>query len=72
MKLRKERWRNKGLWIAIASLILLVLQDLGLNITPEHYQQYVTLILSITIMAGIINDPNLGEWYDDKEGTNDK
>ena len=67
MKLKKERWRNKGLWIAVASLVLLVLQDLGFDITPEHYQQYVNLILSVAVMAGIINDPNLGEWYDDEE-----
>ena len=67
MKLKKERWRNKGLWIAVASLVLLILQDLGFDITPEHYQQYVSLILSVAVMAGIINDPNLGEWYDDEE-----
>jgi len=66
MKLRSERWRNKGLWIAVASLVLMILQDLGFNITPEHYQQYVTLILAIAVMAGIINDPNKGSWYDDE------
>ena len=67
MKLRNERWRNKGLWIAVASLILLILQDLGVPVTPEQYYEYVRLIFLVLILAGVINDPNEGEYFSDKE-----
>lgn len=67
MKLKSQRWRNKGLWLAIAALGYKVLVDLGFTISPEHYQSYIDLILTIVIMFGIISDPNEGEWFSDTE-----
>lgn len=66
MKLKKQRWRNKGLWLSLSALVLMVLKDLGFDIAPEHFQQYVSLILGIMVMAGVISDPNEGEWYNDE------
>jgi uncharacterized membrane protein len=63
-----KRWQNYGLWVAIASLLFMIVQDLGLHITPEKWNAYVDLILGILIMLGIVSNPKEGKWYkDDKE-----
>lgn len=67
MKLKSQRWKNKGLWIALAALVYKILVDLGFSVSPDHYQTYVDLIISIVILLGIINDPNEGEWFSDTE-----
>jgi uncharacterized membrane protein len=65
----KERLRNYGLWVSIASLLFMIVQDLGLHITPEKWNAYVDLILGILVMLGIISNPKEGKWFsDDKEG----
>lgn len=67
MKLKSQRWKNKGLWIALAALVYKILVDLGFNVSPDHYQTYVDLIISIVLLLGIISDPNEGEWFSDTE-----
>ncbi len=52
----KARLRNKAFWIAIASAIALLVQQLGLNIFPANYSDIVNSILSILTMIGIIVD----------------
>ncbi|MGM7680976.1 hypothetical protein ACSVDA_02360 [Cytobacillus sp. Hm23] len=37
--------------------ILPIIQDLGLQITPEHYNAYADAVLGILILLGIINNP---------------
>lgn len=54
----KNRLKNYGLWISIASLVFMILQDAGVIITPEKYQAYVDIILAILILLGIINNPD--------------
>jgi len=52
-----NRLKNYGLWIAVSSLFLMILQDLGIPITPEKYQAYSELVFTILILLGIINNP---------------
>ncbi|MDX8367867.1 holin [Cytobacillus sp. IB215665] len=52
-----NRYKNYGLWVAVAALGLMIIQDLGLQITPEHYNTYVDAILGILVLLGIINNP---------------
>lgn len=52
-----KRLKNYGLWVAIAALLFMILQEFGVSITHEKYQIYVDLLLSILIMLGIINNP---------------
>ncbi|WP_160673046.1 phage holin [Clostridium sp. C8-1-8] len=65
----KSRFRNYGLWVAIAALIPMVLQGFGLDILPSNYKDIINAILSILVMAGILNDPTtVAKWFlDDKK-----
>lgn len=62
----KSRLRNYGLWVSVASLVLLVLQSLGVPITPEQYNEIVNTILGILVMLGILNNPTTeNKWFSD-------
>lgn len=61
-----KRWQNYGLWVAVASLLFMIVQDLGFHVTPEKWDVYVDLILGILIMLGIISNPKEGKWYSDE------
>lgn len=52
-----SRLKNYGLWVSILALIPLVLKQFGIYIIPEEYTQITTAILSILVMAGILNNP---------------
>jgi len=43
-----------------------VLQDAGVNITPEKFNAYVQAILGILVLLGIVSNPKEGKWYQDK------
>ncbi|NNU85350.1 holin [Geobacillus sp. BMUD] len=60
-----ERFKNYGLWVSVASLLFMILQDIGVHITPEKYHAYVDVILTILITLGIISNPKEGKWYHD-------
>lgn len=62
----KERFRNKGLWLSTAALILLVMQNTGVHIAPEKYNEIVNGVLAVLTALGLFNDPTTGEWYSDK------
>lgn len=55
------RWKNYGLWVAIIALIPLVadaLEAYNINvILPGNYDILAKAILSILILAGILNSP---------------
>ncbi|EHK2441680.1 hypothetical protein QTI99_06185 [Clostridium perfringens] len=50
--------KNYRLWLAIFALIPLILEGFNLSILPSNYNEIVTLILSILVMGGILNNPN--------------
>ncbi|ENZ03360.1 phage holin [Clostridium thermobutyricum] len=52
-----SRLKNYGLWVSILALIPLILKQFGIYIIPEEYTQITTAILSILVMAGILNNP---------------
>jgi phi LC3 family holin len=55
----KARLRNKAFWVAMASAIALLIQQLGFkNLIPSNYADIVNSILSILVMLGIIIDPS--------------
>lgn len=67
----KNKWKNYGLWAAIAALIPILVQSLGvydINILlPDNYEQLVATILNILVLAGIISNPSIGKGFKDKE-----
>ena len=60
------KWRNKGLWLSLGSLIVMILND-SLGITPGQSEPYVDLVLGVLIAAGVISNPSKGEGFKDKE-----
>lgn len=59
-----ERFKNWGLWAALAALGGLILNDMGL-VAPDKYEQYVDMIFAVLIAAGIINNPASGNGFKD-------
>lgn len=66
-----KRFRNYALWVAIFALVALLPDTLGtydINlILPGNYGKLVEVILSILVLAGIINNPTTErkDWLDD-------
>ena len=52
----KARLRNKAFWIAMASAVALLAQQLGLNIFPSNYEEIVNSVLTLLAMIGIVVD----------------
>jgi len=52
-----SRWRSYRLWLAIAALTGMVLQDLGIITMLDRFEGYVNVILMILILLGIIRSP---------------
>ncbi|WP_461200811.1 phage holin family protein [Anoxybacillus sp. TBDG-1] len=61
-----ERFKNYGLWLAVGSFVLLLLQTFGVDLDLGKYEQLWNAFLSILVMAGILNNPSLGKGYRDK------
>jgi uncharacterized membrane protein len=62
-----KRFKNYGLWVAVAALVGMILQDAGVSITPEKYDAYVNAILTVLVLAGIVNNPTSGRGFKDEE-----
>lgn len=55
--MNKKRFRNYGLWVSLASLILIALQGFGVNIASEQYNEVVNAVLGILTLLGVISNP---------------
>ncbi|HWO95148.1 MAG TPA: holin [Bacillus sp. (in: firmicutes)] len=62
-----NKWRNSGLWLALAALLGMILQDTGVPITPERYEMYMDVVLGVLAGAGIISNPAVGKWFVDRD-----
>jgi phi LC3 family holin len=60
------RFKNYALWIAVASLILLMLQMFGVSIAEDKYNEVVNAVLTVLVLAGVVNNPSNGKGYSDK------
>jgi len=68
----KDKFKNRGLWIALFSLIGMVLMDTIPHFNAGRYQEYVNIILVILIAAGVVSDPTSGKWFTDNKDTQNK
>ncbi|MEB9541167.1 hypothetical protein COL26_30760 [Bacillus thuringiensis] len=68
----KEKFKNRGLWVALFALLGMVLMDTIPHFNLGRYQEYVDVILFILAAAGVISNPSAGKWFADnqKEGEN--
>jgi uncharacterized membrane protein len=64
-----SRFKNYPLWVALASLVLLVLQAFGLPIVEAEYNRVVNAVLSVLVLAGVINNPSQGSGFKDEDKT---
>lgn len=65
-----NRLKNYGLWISIAAFIPMFLKGIGHDVIPANYNELVSSLLSILVVAGIINNPqteNKGFLDDNKD-----
>lgn len=53
----KKRLRNYGLWVSLASFVLLLLNNFGVDIDESKYNGIVDSILAILVLLGILNNP---------------
>ena len=51
------RFRNKAFWISLASAVILLVQQLGLDIFPNNAMEIVNTLLSIFVILGVVVDP---------------
>ena len=52
----KLRFKNKATLIAIASTVILLIQQLGFKL-PDNIADIVNTFLTLLVLLGVINDP---------------
>ena len=52
----KLRFKNKATLIAIASTVILLIQQLGFKL-PDNIADVVNTFLTLLVLLGVINDP---------------
>ena len=52
----KLRFQNKATLLAIASTVILLVQQLGLKL-PDNIADVVNTFLTLLVLLGVINDP---------------
>ncbi|OOM71080.1 bacteriophage holin [Clostridium puniceum] len=67
----KSRFTNKTFLVAMASAIVLLTQQLGLDIFPSNWADILNTILTIFILLGIVIDPSTSG-ISDKKGNSEK
>ncbi|MFZ7175757.1 phage holin [Streptococcus hyovaginalis] len=53
----KLRLRNTTFWLTLIPLLVLLLQQIGLNIVPENWEEVFNTIMAILTLIGAVNDP---------------
>lgn len=68
-----SKWRNYGLWTAIVSAVLLVVQTVGslfgATFLPEQYDGVTAAanaVLGLLVVLGIVSNPEVGKGFADK------
>jgi uncharacterized membrane protein len=62
-----KRFKNYGLWLAVASLGLIIAQAFGLSIAEDKYNEVVNAVLTVLVLAGVVNNPTSGTGFKDEE-----
>ena len=63
----KEKFKNYGLWMSVASCIIMLLQACGLRIDVPYVNEIISAVLGVLVVLGIISNPSDGVGYIDKE-----
>lgn len=60
-----SKFRNKGLWLSIVSLLFLILKKFGVIEDTGFWDIVTTTLASALVTAGILSNPTDGDFYDD-------
>jgi uncharacterized membrane protein len=62
------RFKNVGLWVSVASSLLIIAQAFGVDISPDKYNDVVNSVLSLLVVLGLLNNPTTDNKFygDDK------
>lgn len=52
----KSRFKHKTFWVALASAVILLCQQLGLDVFPENAMEIVNTVLLICMILGVVVD----------------
>lgn len=63
----KLRLRNKTFWATLIPLIVLLLQQLGLNFVPDNWEEIFSTVMAILLLVGVINDPTTAGLNDSEQ-----
>lgn len=58
-----SRWKNYGLWVSLFALMPMLLEAFGVDVLPHNYEEVVKGILTVLVLAGLINNPESGKGY---------
>lgn len=61
----KDRFKNYGFWVALASGIMVIIQAFGLKIDVPYVNEVITAILGVLVLLGIVNNPTDGKGFGD-------
>lgn len=56
-ELKKVDWRNYKMWIALAAIIPLMFQAIGVDLLPANYNSLVNTFLTLFVTIGILTNP---------------
>lgn len=63
----KEKMKNKGFWVSLASAVIVVLQACGLKLDLPYVNEIITGVLGVLVVLGIVSDADSGRGYKDEE-----
>lgn len=59
----KERLKNVGFWISLASSVMLIISAFGVEIGDETVTSVINGVASFLVVCGIVSDPTSGMGY---------
>lgn len=67
----KERFKNYGFWLSLASGIIILMQAFGLKVDVPYVNEIITGILGVLVILGIVNNPKDGSGFTDTKENSD-
>ena len=70
-----NKWRNHGLWVALASAVLLSAQSIGALVGYEITNEWIAdvmvaanSLLAVLVVLGVVSNPASGRGFIDEDG----
>ena len=63
----KDKLSNYGLWVSIASCIIMIFQACGLKFDVPYVNEIITAVLGVFVTLGILSNPSIGSGFSDND-----